>query len=341
MTGDSSIDNQDESAAAPRILTNTAFWQSETWRRRVDSIHPGHGRTLAEEPPWWRQAWSLFRASGAYDLVITLGVRESMAYGLLCLLAGRDPKQIMTEVFIDEPRNTPAWLVKTWLYRRLARRSLGILTNSTGEIATMSERYRLPKERFRFVPLNSTLADAGRSDADDGYLLSAGRTLRDYPTLVRAAATLDTPVRIVCGHDDVFPEPLPPHVLVERELAFADYVRRIARCTLLVVPLHPTGRATGQVVMLDAMAMGKPVIATRTPGTVDYIRHGENGWLVEPGDADGLARAIATLLADPALRRRLGDQALADVHASYTFDTHAALKLNAVMDLYEKEGGTR
>jgi glycosyltransferase involved in cell wall biosynthesis len=58
--------------------------------------------------------------------------------------------------------------------------------------------------------------------------------------------------------------------------------------------------------ILEAMAMGKPVIATRVGGIPGLVQDGENGLLLEPGDAQGLAQAIITLAHDPQLRQRLG-----------------------------------
>jgi glycosyltransferase involved in cell wall biosynthesis len=58
--------------------------------------------------------------------------------------------------------------------------------------------------------------------------------------------------------------------------------------------------------ILEAMAVEAPVVATRLSGIPEVIVPGETGLLVEPGDVDGLADALARLLADPVLARRLG-----------------------------------
>ncbi|HEY8265412.1 MAG TPA: glycosyltransferase, partial [Steroidobacteraceae bacterium] len=74
----------------------------------------------------------------------------------------------------------------------------------------------------------------------------------------------------------------------------------------------------GQVA-IEASASGLPVIASRIYGLTDAVTDGETGLLHAPGDVAALARHMATLLAQPELRRRLGaagrDRALRDFSA--------------------------
>jgi glycosyltransferase involved in cell wall biosynthesis len=59
--------------------------------------------------------------------------------------------------------------------------------------------------------------------------------------------------------------------------------------------------------MLDAMACGRPVVATRTGGIPEAIVDGRDGLLVAPQDAEALARAIVRLMRDDTLRQSLGE----------------------------------
>jgi glycosyltransferase involved in cell wall biosynthesis len=63
--------------------------------------------------------------------------------------------------------------------------------------------------------------------------------------------------------------------------------------------------------LLDAMAAGKPIVATSTGGIPEVVVDGETGMLVAPRDHEGMAAAIVTLLEDPALRARMGAAGLA------------------------------
>ncbi len=73
-------------------------------------------------------------------------------------------------------------------------------------------------------------------------------------------------------------------------------------------------------VVLEAMAAGKPVIATDTGGSKDLIDSNINGVLVEPGNSEALAEAILKLLGDPAQRQRLGESAREKVKERFPID---------------------
>lgn len=72
------------------------------------------------------------------------------------------------------------------------------------------------------------------------------------------------------------------------------------------------------LVFLEAMVFGKPVIAGAAGGGREVVTDGETGLLVAPGDAVDLRGALEALLADPALRRKLGDAARRDYEARFS-----------------------
>jgi glycosyltransferase involved in cell wall biosynthesis len=98
-----------------------------------------------------------------------------------------------------------------------------------------------------------------------------------------------------------------------RRLGVADSVRflgfccpatpHLAACDVLVQPSLTEGMPN---VVLEAMALGRPVVATRVGGSIELIEEGETGLLVPPVDADALAGALASLLVDPDRRAALG-----------------------------------
>jgi glycosyltransferase involved in cell wall biosynthesis len=86
----------------------------------------------------------------------------------------------------------------------------------------------------------------------------------------------------------------------------------IADAEVVVVPssASSSGDRDGlPVVLLEAMAAGKAVVATSVPGIEDVVRPGHDGLLVPPGDPAALASAVSDLLSDAELRARLGASA--------------------------------
>jgi len=91
------------------------------------------------------------------------------------------------------------------------------------------------------------------------------------------------------------------------------------------------------LVLIEAMACGKPVIASNLPGVRSVVSDGEDGLLVKPGDVVDLAEKIQTLLDDPQLRREMGQRGRAKVEAKYAWPK-VIDRLEAVYDLVLAEG---
>ena len=85
--------------------------------------------------------------------------------------------------------------------------------------------------------------------------------------------------------------------------------------------------------VLEAMACGAPVVASRLGGVPEVVRHGDTGFLAAPGDVDDLRRQLEEVLGDPALARRLGDNAHQLVVERFTWDACARRCLEAYEDM--------
>lgn len=85
-------------------------------------------------------------------------------------------------------------------------------------------------------------------------------------------------------------------------------------------------------VLLEAMACGLPVVATNVGGVPEIVRHGWNGYLVDPDDVAGLGAAVERLIMEPQLRRELGRHG-----RDYVLKRHALELLPArLCALYER-----
>ena len=209
-----------------------------------------------------------------------------------------------------------------------------MLTNSSAEVDSIGKRFELRPQSVKYVPMHTTIKNPTPSQHNEGYVLAAGRSLRDYATLVACARSCpNIPFRMICGMDDRLNNP-PPNVTVHQEVARDTYLSYLDRCTLVAVPLIPTDRATGQVVILEAMAMGKPVIATLAPGSKDLIVNGETGLLVNPADTEGWTKAIQQLFNNPAQAKHNAQNALQYIQQECSYEVHAKRKLQAIESLW-------
>ncbi len=91
------------------------------------------------------------------------------------------------------------------------------------------------------------------------------------------------------------------------------------------------------VSIIEALAAGKPVVATAVGGVKDVIQHGENGLLVAPGDTDGIARAFADLINSPSKRQQLGSQGKKTVFERFTIQKSVDSMEQLYLHLLEKK----
>jgi glycosyltransferase involved in cell wall biosynthesis len=169
---------------------------------------------------------------------------------------------------------------------------------------------------------------AGARKREGARLIFVGRlaAVKGLPVLIEALATVraahpDATLTLVGdGPDRAALAALAETVGVAKAVTFAGYrsqdevARLLGEADVFVLPSFAEGVP---VVLMEAMASGLPVVATRIAGVPELVEDGEHGLLAPPGDPDSLAAAIAALLSDPARRHRMGAAACARVAADY------------------------
>jgi glycosyltransferase involved in cell wall biosynthesis len=202
-------------------------------------------------------------------------------------------------------------------------------------------------DRTVVIPNAVDVAGAPRSQAvarERPLILAVGRLKgpKDFPTLVRALGKL-TPG----SFDALIVGDGPDRGRLEEEIAALglqgrvrltgerrDVPELLARADVFVLSSASEGMP---VSVLEAMAAGLPIVASRVGGVPEQIADSETGLLVEPGDPDELAASLMRLIQDPDLRRSLG--AAARARAEQAFDLEPFRR--AHVELYSRELASR
>lgn len=110
----------------------------------------------------------------------------------------------------------------------------------------------------------------------------------------------------------------PPGVVKVPQLTHRELRSLYARASVVAVATRPNLHVSGLTVSLEAMATGRPIVITESPGVDDYLHDGSTAMLVPPARAEALSEGIIRLLDDPAEAARMGDRGRAAIEHGLT-----------------------
>src|SRR5262249_55041649 len=211
-----------------------------------------------------------------------------------------------------------------------------ILAYSTSEERLMIDRLGIAPSKVQRIYYHADeqfFRPDGRVPERD-LVCAAGQLLRDYDTLVEAMRGLPLRLQIAAGSPWIEKtlrpkQELPPTVTWGKldRYALRDLY---ARAAIAVVPILPNEYQTGIATILEMMAMGKCVVATRTRGQTDTIVDGVTGIYVPPGDPTALRQAIERMLSSPDEAKRIGEAARRFIEAEASLDHFVERIVDAV-----------
>jgi glycosyltransferase involved in cell wall biosynthesis len=190
----------------------------------------------------------------------------------------------------------------------------------------------------RIVPYFPTMAPKPGADHDASRrVVFAGRIVRPkgVGVLIEAAREVDGEF-VVCGDGRELGamRSLAAELGVQERVHFRGWLdaeqlaEELASASIVVVPSlwpEPFG-----LVGIEALAAGRPAVASSTGGIPDWLEHGVSGLCVAPGDAGALARALNELLDDPPRRQAMGLAGKRSVAERFSAETH----LDALLEGY-------
>ena len=192
--------------------------------------------------------------------------------------------------------------------------------HSQSEIERYRQQFPFAAAKFRSLRFAIDPLPPPVAPATPPYLFSAGTSCRDYATLFEAARRLPPgfpSIRIACTPADVQNLVPPPNVFLLHDLWGKSFRDALALASLVVVPLRPLPISAGQIVFLTAMSAARPIIATRTPASSEFLDD-SCAWLVPPEDPDALAAAIQEAVEHPEKARAKGHDARARFNAVHS-----------------------
>ena len=312
------------------LCVNTLTSQDKLWKRGEQPAHLLWGITQLPEHdieceilPYSKHSF-LRRASyhlfGNMDQQIRLLVmrpKDSVIYGTsqntLNVLAFLHSLGLFRAPIVSVIRQPPGNSKSKLAYLLSSR--------GTSRLACMSRliqdyfvsKLKTPEEKAPVLELGVDLDFFPLEDRRPEFIISAGKTGRDYNTLCSALTEIKVPTKIFCSaHSAPSVAKISRHIEVifahhfTNVISHKDLINWYHRAYLIAVPLVKSNNQLGLYSLLDAMAVAKPVVITRNPCIdIDVEAEGCGLW-VNPGDVQGWREAIEYLLTNPKIAMEMG-----------------------------------
>lgn len=196
----------------------------------------------------------------------------------------------------------------------------------------------IPQEKLICIPNGVKPDDFTPLYGDEGYFLYFGRlsSEKGLNTLLTSMKGIDFQLKIVgdgperpsletyCQNNDL------KNITFEGYQSGARLRKLIQKSAFVVVPSEWYENAS--MVVLESMAYGKPIIASRIGGIPEQVADGETGLLCEPGNPDDFRKAIVDLATDSQKRKKMGKAGRQRLEQHFSIDHH----LFRLLEIYKK-----
>ena len=313
--------------AQPRILS-TLFWQDPpipVWQERVQMVRP--------KPGLARNVGHLLRRAGSYDALVLDGSgRADQIAGAALAMHPHRPALVISDSTWKRDSSPIEQAANRLGIRLLDSPRTTFCVHSSFEVDAFPMTWGPLEGKTHFTPFPVTLKhpDPLSLTSDSGRVFAGGNSLRDYATVLAAAPAVGAPIDIATSTlTDEQLRSSPPNVTAG-PLDPVEYDRRLFAASVVIVALEARpDRSSGQTTYVNAMALGKPIVITDTPGVRDYVIDQQTGLIVAPHDPAAMALAVQSLVDSPELRRRIGVAAHERATTQFTLANYARAILAA------------
>lgn len=242
-------------------------------------------------------AYRAVKYSKPEDILICVNYTSAVAVGYMSLVLGRK-RNILALNMIAHKK---FWFIeglRRVLYRPIMKMSRFLITvNSEQYIAEYSRRFKVPSRKFYVLndPIQPVMLKMPEI-TERTFVFTGGEAKRDWETLFKACKALPDISFHCIAREKYFDKRLeiPTNVELLFDTDYGTFLNKMKQASIVAIPLNSQSPA-GLIVLLESASYYKPVIATRTPSTENYITDGINGYLTKAGDEGELADKIRLL----------------------------------------------
>jgi glycosyltransferase involved in cell wall biosynthesis len=313
---------------------------SPRWARAAGSAANGVLRLTGGYGGDFASAFASLRAANAAAVVFA----TADTVGIPLLLLGRAgllrPPLVYASIGLPERLQRLRGRAARGLYRSALRSAHTVVAYSEAEVRALRAWIGPGRPHIVFVPFGVDI-DAFRTTdvTSDIDVVSVGADpRRDFELLVGVAARHpELTFRIVATPECVSAlRPAPANVALESDLSLEEVRDRLAAARTVALPVRPNSYSGATTVLLQAMALAKPVVVSRTDAIASGygLEDGTNCRLVEPGDPEAFERALLETLADPG---SLGDRARESVERDFSWERYTAALWKILSEAWERD----
>jgi glycosyltransferase involved in cell wall biosynthesis len=269
---------------------------------------------------WWLQR--------KIDAIYVGNERQGILLAILLKFSRRRPRLVIFNHNLSNPR-------KAFLFRYLGLQNVvdAIACLNQYQATFLEEALDIsPRKVHRVLwGVDGEFFSPQASSGSHRYVLSVGSECRDYVTFLAALRGTDVRAKLLSSgylpstqYQDARSRAVQDNVEAFTNISYVEMRRLYNECSFVVVPLlgdfdHPAG----VTVIVEAMAMGKPVIATYSRGIEEFIEDSVTGFWVSPGSPTQLREKIQLLWSNPRLAKEMGDRARESVKARVDMERFA------------------
>lgn len=206
-----------------------------------------------------------------------------------------------------------------------------LIVFSENEIEYYANIFNLKEDKFIFLPLSmATLPEQPviTEMQSRRYVLSVGRSNRNYEFLIDALNNEKYEVEIIC--DVLKKKSLPKNIHIHNDIFYSDMLKWMYNCYCVVIPLKDLNISSGQLVLLQAMQMKKPIIITNSKGVQNYIINEYNG-LVINNAKDELLKSLNRIYSDKDFYKYLISNGYKEWETKYSTEVFVCNLVHCIM----------